>query len=75
MKSIIYIVLVVGLVGISYPLKTEALSPQDPEKNVQDTIKVVYHDTTKVERPADTIYLEQKKMMNKLDSLINKQKK
>ena len=74
MKSIIYIVLVVGLVGISYPLKTEALSPQDPEKNVQDTIKIV-HDTTKVERPADTIYLEQKKVMNKLDSLINKQKK
>ena len=50
---------------------------QDPEKksNVQDTIKVVYHDTTRVERPADTIYLEQKKVMNKLDSLINKQKK
>lgn len=50
--------------------------PQKKTKNKQqEPMKIIVQDTTRSERLADTIYLEQKKLMNQLDSLIDKQKK
>lgn len=57
-----------------------AQEPQQPQKTIKkvqkrQTVKIIIPDTTVVERKADTIALEQMKVLKELDKRIEEQKK
>ena len=71
MKLMAVCLCICSLTAISQEPKTKKQEKkQEPEKAA-----FAVPDTTKAERPADTLYLEQAKVLNKLDSMINEKQK
>lgn len=56
-------------------LNSQEHEKKKKEKNIPGSYNVIVQDTTKSERKADTIYLEQSKALNALDSLNQNKKK
>jgi spore coat polysaccharide biosynthesis predicted glycosyltransferase SpsG len=57
-----------------------AQEPQEPEKKIKkvqkgQSVKIIVPDTTVVERKADTLMVEQMKILKELDKRIEEQKK